>query len=170
MTLRHTTKNPYSPILLLTAIVAIASAPMASKADGFKFYGQSAFSIGGFSFGSSSEVEPAFAEIGKNVYAIDNLADQLSYRTKKELSKAENSTDADALVAQVKRHGELTNKLIKAYKSKSKTDLQSVARDVRTSTESLSRLSRDIDLSSTLVNLINQSTPLAREVENQARN
>lgn len=153
-------------LLILAFITAIGLCVESAHGQGFSFYGQNSRGFDGATPVSITTSK----DIGKNVYAIDNLADQMAFRLGWEMKFSKDSDATIALYKQMKKHAGLTNELIKAYRGKGSTSFRQAAFAVNNSLELLQRLRREAKTSDTVSNYITQSIPLVSFVNNNAAN
>ncbi len=135
-------------------------------AQGFRTYGQNSRSFGKTHENLRIQISQ---DIGKNVYLVDNLADQMLYIHSLDLKPSSQSESGEALLKQMRRHAELTNELINAYRGKGETFFQNAAVAVNNSITTMLELKRDARISETVSNMINQSLPLIAFVNQNAR-
>ena len=152
-------KKPFT--LAIAAVLGLSVFASSANAQGFlRIFGQDV---------SPKKTTAAFPDMKKNVYAIDNLADQMTYLFKQEMKSHKGCSDCEALYNQMRRHTGLTNDLIKAYKGKDARKFHQVASDVRRSVSDLQRLQVRAKVSASVRGMISQSVPMAAYVDSKAR-
>lgn len=157
--------NPFKSLTVALAAIAALNFSGLCHAQAFKFYGQSSR---GLADPAANVTISASEDIGKNVYAIDNLADQMAFRFGWELKFSKDSKASGALYDQMKKHADITNDLIKAYRGKGGISFQTAALAVRNSVSELQSLRRGTKVSEAVSNMISQSIPLVAYVSDNA--
>ena len=96
------------------------------------------------------------------------IADQMFYRLSRDLKLSSPCPSGEALLRQVRRHAELTNELINAYRGKSDTSFQQAAAALNQSIKTLLELNRTARISEVISHMIHQSLPLISFVNQNA--
>jgi hypothetical protein len=152
--------TPFNSVHLIYALAVtflLHGLVTSGHAQGYPTYGQNSRG-----FGNSHEFWniQTSQDIKKNIYLIDNLADQMLYRFVGDSKQTSQSEAEEALLKQMKRHAELTNELIHAYRGKSDASFKKAAFEVTQSTKKLIELKRNANISEAVNYMINQSLPL----------
>ncbi|MDF1752614.1 MAG: hypothetical protein P1U89_07575 [Verrucomicrobiales bacterium] len=108
--------------------------------------------------------------IGSNVYALDNLADQMTFRYEWELRYNRSSRDSLILLRHIQNHAKLTNELIRAYRGKAPEAFQKAVAEVTDSVQLMDDLRKRARVSDGVVRMIHESTPLAEELRGVLKN
>lgn len=154
----------HAVVLPLIAILFSAILTTPSLHAQFRFYGQNQFE----SNAGKGELAPAYRNLSQNVFALNELADEMLWRYQWEAQKMPNCQSAQSLYDQMKKHSVLTNNLIMAYRGDSNKQFEETAIQVRDSVNSLLVLRNQTETSETVNRLILQSQPMANFVYSNA--
>lgn len=152
----------FNHAVVLPAIAILFGAVLMTPAlhAQFRFYGQNQFG----SNAGKGELAPAYRNLGQNVFALNELADEMLWRYQWEAQKKPNCQSAQSLYDQMKKHSMLTNHLIMAYRGDSRKQFEETAIQVRDSVNSLLVLRNQAETSEPVDRLILQSQPMANFV------
>lgn len=99
-------------------------------------------------------------DIGRNVYALDTLADQLAFRYSWELRFNRGCRDSIALLKHIRKHSVLTNDLVRAYRGKSDATFQKAVSAVRDSAICMQNMRKTARVSDGVSGMISESLSL----------
>ena len=152
-------KKPTKTLALAVfAAFGLSLIPASSEAQGFPFYGQNPFSFMGL--GGSKYHD----ELGKKVFMIDSLADQAAFKFAWEVRSKSGSQSTATLLKYLKRHGELTDALVKAYKGKDAGAFAKAASAVQSNMSSIQSARNGVKVSDSVTSLIEKSVPMVSYV------
>lgn len=148
--------------VVLATVFTMSFLPTKTQAQGFNFYGQNPFSFMGFGQAQGND------DLGKNVYKIDSLADQMAWRFGWEIRSRGDCRDSAALLQLMKNQAGLTNNLIKAYKGNSGQVFTKASHDVRDNLTRIQTLRKKVQVSDSVNALITKSVSLANYITRNA--
>lgn len=149
---------------LIIAVVSVIIAPF-SQSQGFSHYGQNPR---GFCNSNPVIVAAPSDDIEKNIYAIDNLADQMAFRFGWEMKFGKDLSKSNELYRQMKSYTETTNELIKSYRGRNGISFHDSLHEVQQSLSRIRNLRKSTRVSETVNQMITQSIPLVERIAEQA--
>lgn len=159
-------KHHFNHAAVLPAIVILFGALFMTPAlhAQFRFYGQNQFGTDA----AKGELAPAYRNLSQNVFALNELAGEMLWRYQWEAQRMPDCRSAQSLYDQMRKHSDLTDNLIMAYRGDSHKQFEETAIQVRDSVNSLLVLRNQTETSETVDRLILQSQPMANFVYSNA--